>query len=100
ATCLFFASRRRQTMSKRDWSSDVCSSDLIAITLAGFLGAASAAESFSDVIVEAVIKTGIRIPENLLNSIVVFLITLIISFINIEIGRASCRERCSTRVCG
>src|SRR5699024_12044381 len=25
----FFASRRRHTMSKRDWSSDVCSSDLI-----------------------------------------------------------------------
>src|SRR5699024_11247815 len=24
----FFASRRRHTMSKRDWSSDVCSSDL------------------------------------------------------------------------
>lgn len=58
----------------------------IAITLAGFLGAASAAESFSDVIVEAVMKTGIGIPENLLNSIVVFLITLIISFINIVFG--------------
>src|SRR5438067_11723716 len=25
---LFFASRRRHTISKRDWSSDVCSSDL------------------------------------------------------------------------
>src|SRR5699024_11884457 len=25
---LFFASRRRHTRSKRDWSSDVCSSDL------------------------------------------------------------------------
>ena len=37
----------------------------IAITLAGFLGAASAAESFSDVIVEAVIKTGIGIPEKM-----------------------------------
>ena len=58
----------------------------IAITLAGFLGAASAAESFSDVIVEAVMKTGISIPENLLNSVVVFLITLIISFLNIVFG--------------
>src|SRR5437868_9219791 len=29
-TCLFFfSSRRRHTRSKRDWSSDVCSSDLI-----------------------------------------------------------------------
>src|SRR5699024_11262133 len=25
----FFSSRRRHTMSKRDWSSDVCSSDLL-----------------------------------------------------------------------
>src|SRR5699024_1519888 len=29
--CVFFASRRRHTRSKRDWSSDVCSSDLISI---------------------------------------------------------------------
>src|SRR5699024_8945079 len=28
----FFSSRRRHTRSKRDWSSDVCSSDLDAIT--------------------------------------------------------------------
>src|SRR5437868_13988198 len=28
----FFSSRRRHTRSKRDWSSDVCSSDLLAIT--------------------------------------------------------------------
>src|SRR5207249_8647645 len=31
-SCLFFfSSRRRHTRSKRDWSSDVCSSDLSAI---------------------------------------------------------------------
>src|SRR5699024_10453144 len=28
----FFSSRRRHTISKRDWSSDVCSSDLLEIT--------------------------------------------------------------------
>src|SRR6266513_4357141 len=30
-TCIFFffSSRRRHTISKRDWSSDVCSSDLL-----------------------------------------------------------------------
>src|SRR5699024_12082642 len=27
----FFSSRRRHTRSKRDWSSDVCSSDLLAV---------------------------------------------------------------------
>src|SRR5207249_5898582 len=30
----FFSSRRRHTRSKRDWSSDVCSSDLDALVLA------------------------------------------------------------------
>src|SRR5699024_12143423 len=29
----FFSSRRRHTRSKRDWSSDVCSSDLSALAL-------------------------------------------------------------------
>src|SRR5699024_7374072 len=28
--CFFFSSRRRHTSSKRDWSSDVCSSDMVA----------------------------------------------------------------------
>src|SRR5699024_12151031 len=28
-SCFFFSSRRRHTRSKRDWSSDVCSSDLM-----------------------------------------------------------------------
>src|SRR5207249_9524124 len=31
----FFSSRRRHTRSKRDWSSDVCSSDLLSISLVG-----------------------------------------------------------------
>src|SRR6266513_1166018 len=31
--CFFFASRRRHTRSKRDWSSDVCSSDLRYLTV-------------------------------------------------------------------
>src|SRR5438067_11154989 len=30
SSCFFFSSRRRHTRSKRDWSSDVCSSDLAA----------------------------------------------------------------------
>src|SRR5699024_94594 len=30
--CFFFSSRRRHTRSKRDWSSDVCSSDLQSLT--------------------------------------------------------------------
>src|SRR5699024_7162801 len=44
----FFSSRRRHTRSKRDWSSDVCSSDLDSTSLpdpvAGFLSAAQTSE--------------------------------------------------------
>src|SRR5699024_11835566 len=32
---LFFSSRRRHTRSKRDWSSDVCSSDLVEAHVVG-----------------------------------------------------------------
>src|SRR5699024_6989729 len=38
----FFSSRRRHTRSKRDWSSDVCSSDLTRSLAAGLAGARSA----------------------------------------------------------
>src|SRR5256884_1669468 len=31
--CFFFSSRRRHTRCSRDWSSDVCSSDLVTFTL-------------------------------------------------------------------
>src|SRR5699024_11677543 len=34
-TFFFFSSRRRHTRSKRDWSSDVCSSDLALVNLYG-----------------------------------------------------------------
>src|SRR5699024_5347961 len=33
--CFFFSSRRRHTRSKRDWSSDVCSSDLHLVKTVG-----------------------------------------------------------------
>src|SRR5699024_12068558 len=35
--CFFFSSRRRHTRSKRDWSSDVCSSDLSICLLSAHL---------------------------------------------------------------
>src|SRR5699024_11600634 len=45
----FLSSRRRHTRSKRDWSSDVCSSDLNALhsAAAGYMGAASLQSAFS-----------------------------------------------------
>src|SRR5207249_9551666 len=40
----FFSSRRRHTRSKRDWSSDVCSSDLGRLAGAGLAGLAVVAD--------------------------------------------------------
>src|SRR5699024_11862133 len=41
----FFSSRRRHTISKRDWSSDVCSSDLIAKARRAWVPVSSVARS-------------------------------------------------------
>src|SRR5699024_10616929 len=53
------SSRRRHTRSKRDWSSDVCSSDLAAPHLKGLsmeLGGKSPAVVFADADLEAAIN--------------------------------------------
>src|SRR2546429_2351968 len=34
SSCFFFSSRRRHTRCSRDWSSDVCSSDLLILAVA------------------------------------------------------------------
>src|SRR5699024_11989325 len=77
----FFSSRRRHTRSKRDWSSDVCSSDLKPHILQ--LPAFSDYERFSGFV---------SIP---LQGREVMLCRLIPSVEKLckEIGRASCRER-------
>src|SRR5690349_25035865 len=68
-SCFFFSSRRRHTRSLRDWSSDVCSSDLTPPVL-----------------------EWLRDGEN---GLVVdfFSTTEICNRVEEEIGRASCRER-------
>lgn len=58
----------------------------VAITLSGFLGSAFAADNFSDKLVALVMKTGINIPEKTLDSIVVILITLILSYFTLVFG--------------
>src|SRR5699024_11496221 len=77
----FFSSRRRHTRSKRDWSSDVCSSDLPSISklhnaynieIDGYSG------SKNSLIHHDVIE----LPNNNL-----------LATMHEQIGRASCRER-------
>src|SRR5690625_7381736 len=79
--CFFFSSRRRHTRWPRDWSSDVCSSDL---------PGRSGPWSLISVITEdqrtaPLLETSDEPPES----------SLIIALLSgsDEIGRASCRER-------
>ncbi len=58
----------------------------VAITLSGFLGSAFAAENFSDPIVRAIESTGINIPGKTLDTIVVVLITILLSYFTLVFG--------------
>ena len=58
----------------------------VAITLSGFLGSAFAADNFSDPLVEWLVGLGVKMPAATLNSIVVILITLILSYFTLVFG--------------
>lgn len=58
----------------------------VAITLAGFLGSAFAAENFSEPIVNWLVSLGVKIPVKTLNSIAVILTTLILSYFTLIFG--------------
>src|SRR5699024_11782291 len=82
----FFSSRRRHTRSKRDWSSDVCSSDLADYTF--------------DISVDELYDAlrAIEIAGRLNKATDLMQVQVIDDFIRFKtdgkkIGRASCRER-------
>ena len=58
----------------------------VAITLAGLLGSAFAADSFAGPLVNTMMRWGITIPENVLKSVSVILITLILAYFNLVFG--------------
>src|SRR5699024_12230669 len=78
----FFSSRRRHTRSKRDWSSDVCSSDLLSL-----FKNRSRSHSAGGGIASQSGDYG-RIRHNLIRHI-----HCLRRIPLIKIGRASCRER-------
>src|SRR5690606_39829056 len=93
----FFSSRRRHTRFSRDWSSDVCSSDLISIPYQEFTTHFGVDSSFSVKLSDSetelpyqLEKRGNSTPENV----------LIWVPIDAKIGRASCRERVKISVAG
>lgn len=58
----------------------------VAITLSGFLGSAFAAENFSGVIVDGLIRLGVTISADILDSVAVILITIILSYFTLVFG--------------
>lgn len=58
----------------------------VAITLSGFLNSAFAADNFSEPLTALLISTGIPIPENVLKSISMIIITIVLSYFNIVFG--------------
>src|SRR5690606_39779700 len=96
----FFSSRRRHTRFSRDWSSDVCSSDLkidtVVYPMAGH-DSTYPTTLFANSRVVIALDNHTAVPERLIsNPHQVFE-----SVRPREIGRASCRERgCITEVAG
>src|SRR5207248_8714056 len=81
--CFFFSSRRRHTRSYGDWSSDVCSSDLVS-------------RRFDVELSQPQVALTVRGPQNLLAELK---LDELAAYVNLrrnvepgEIGRASCRE--------
>src|SRR5207249_6657362 len=87
----FFSSRRRHTRSKRDWSSDVCSSDLSTLFVAAFPDRKSGR---SHVLASPEEEKALATSRLCLQRVVAACpeSTLPVPT-KIKIGRASCRER-------
>lgn len=58
----------------------------VAITLAGFLGSAFAADNFSEALVDWMINLGVKLSPQVLDTIAVVLITLILSYFTLIFG--------------
>lgn len=58
----------------------------VAITMAGLLGSAFAAENFAGPVVEVLVNLGIHAPEKIMRSVVVLLITIILAYFNLVFG--------------
>src|SRR2546421_8142299 len=88
---IFFASRRRHTRSDRDWSSDVCSSDLAAREVASAVRTPDYAVALIDGSGRVLLNTAVDLrvpgppPPDSRRAITMTATD--------EIGRASCRER-------
>src|SRR2546429_4944336 len=90
AACFFFSSRRRHTRCSRDWSSDVCSSDLFQDAIRSEKNDVSRIQADGGLIVLGI---GNKAERHALQGDGPHLTIADQQGIRSEIGRASCRER-------
>src|SRR5690606_40127861 len=93
-----FSSRRRHTRFSRDWSSDVCSSDLFSsllITVSGITGWFQRLMQYMPRHIAAAMLAGIliRFGMDLFVAMQTQWLMVGLMFMTFKIGRASCRER-------
>src|SRR5690606_40104390 len=93
-----FSSRRRHTRLSRDWSSDVCSSDLVkgrtAVgALVGYARSSNISHAYAAGTVSGTNNVGGLVGYQSFGSVTQAYATGDVTGTNYEIGRASCRER-------
>src|SRR5699024_11453716 len=93
--CCLFSSRRRHTRSKRDWSSDVCSSDLKRIINATII-LPTIGGIYEPIVLFILSKINVIKTKPFKNGIS----NVDIKILSPKIGRASCRERVKIKVVG
>src|SRR5690606_40942096 len=86
----FFSSRRRHTRFSRDWSSDVCSSDLPEVEQLSGVSAATAKRVLCD---HALDVLGAHLRADRLPEVPAVMRKMLSIEEEAQIGRASCRER-------
>lgn len=78
--------RAKKLVSLTDQPAKFLSTIQVAITLAGLLGGAFAAENFATPLVNLIAAAGIPVPRSVLHSILVILIMLVLTFFQIVFG--------------
>src|SRR5699024_12026131 len=88
----FFSSRRRHTRSKRDWSSDVCSSDLTYRTESYQTGSRKPTVAYGDTLDGDLSRRDFTVNAMALRLPDLVFVDPFGGLADLEIGRASCRE--------
>src|SRR5690606_39519616 len=91
--CFFFSSRRRHTRFSRDWSSDVCSSDLPLLVIHGRDDAVVSARNGQAAAAQWATALGAAQGESRIVQRGTRKAMTVTDFRRSQIGRASCRER-------